>query len=246
MKVNSKLELEDSEKKHYVLVGFAEFKKILKKLEEEFKFYRFEYQGKASEKEVIYDVANNLLSDSGVVLSKDCEDGKIKFKVTKISKLQGVLKRPTKEFLLGELETDAEPKDFSLQISTAIENSFSSSFTVDLDSFVRQTYPKIQIDIKSQKYEMIGGTGYRAIILYETAIYKDLKTGKKVSKDGITLKLSSDKESQEENVKVLDIIDRRIKELALYDVSRFEIAQKLLYSDGNSENTLQEEPLDEE
>lgn len=229
MKVNNKLELENVQRYHYVLIGFSDFKKVLKKLTDLLKFYRIEYQGKVSGKEVIYDVPNNLLSDSGIVLSKQYEDGKIMLKVRKISQLPGEMKRPSKKFMLGELETDAEPRDFSLQISSAIENSFAATFTVDLDSFVKQTVPKIQIDVNSQKYLIIGGTGYRAIMLYETAIYKDIKTGKKVSRDGITLQLNNDEKSQEENAKILDLIDREIKELALYNVSRFEIAQKLLY-----------------
>lgn len=229
MQVNDKLELENVRKYHYVYMGTASFDKVFKKLDSYLKFYRFDYKGEIVGKEVIYDVANHMLSDSGIVISKNYSDNRISFNVRKISQLKGSLKRPSQKFLLGELEQDAEPKDYSLQISSAIGNSFSTQFTVDLDAFVRQTAPIIEIIVKAKKYQIIGGTGYRATLLAENAVYRDLKTKQKVSRPGLTLSLPIDEEWQEENAKILDIVDRKIKEIAAYNVSRFEIAQKLLY-----------------
>ena len=229
MKVNDKLEQTNVQNYHYVMLGFADFKKIFKKLEGLLKFYRIENKGKEFAKEIIYDVPDNLLSDAGIVLSKRYETKRIFLNVRKISKLPGEMKRPSKKFILGELESDIEPRNYSLQISSAIENSFSTTFTVDLDSIVKQTIPKIEININSNKYHIIGGTGFRADFFYEIATYKDIKTGKKVDREGVTLQLSNNKEYEEENKQILDLIDRQIKELALYNLSRFEIAQMLLY-----------------
>ena len=243
MKVNKKGELENIRRYHYVFLGFSKFEDVYEKLQSLLKFYRFEYAGNSNAKEVIYDVPDDLLSSSGLVLSKQFEDGKIMFNVRKLSFLPGAKERPSKKFLLGELEADEEPKDFSLEISSAIENSFTTSFSVDLDSIVKQTMPKIEIIIKAKKYKIIGGTGFRGYLIYENAIYKDIKSGKKVSRLGITLQFSASREWEEENKKILDIIEREVKELALYNVSRFEIAQKLLYSAPLDED---EETEDEE
>lgn len=170
-----------------------------------------------------------MLSDSGIVLSKLYEDGKVMFNVRKLSTLPGQLKRPSKKFILGELEVDEEPKDFSLSIASAIENSFNSTFTVDLDAFVKQTVAKIEITVDAVKYKIISGTGYRASILFENALYRDIKTNKKVSQQGVTLQLPLGEENEKCNQELLNVIDKKIEELAPSNLSRFEIAQRLLY-----------------
>ena len=52
---------ENREKVHYLLIG-NNFKKVLKKLDKELKFYRFEFDGKFKGNEIIYDIDSNLLS----------------------------------------------------------------------------------------------------------------------------------------------------------------------------------------
>ena len=225
----SKLEQEKIKRYHFVIVGFGEFKNIIRKFDENLKFYRLENQGKTKAREIIYDVPNNMLSDSGIVLSKLYEDGKVMFNVRKLSTLPGQLKRPSKKFILGELEVDEEPKDFSLSIASAIENSFNSTFTVDLDAFVKQTVAKIEITVDAVKYKIISGTGYRASILFENALYRDIKTNKKVSQQGVTLQLPLGEENEKCNQELLNVIDKKIEELAPSNLSRFEIAQRLLY-----------------
>ena len=229
MDKQNKVEMQQNESYHYVLLGFSTFKDVLKKLGDTMKFYRFENEGKANAKEIIYDVPNNLLSDAGIVISKQFEDGKVLFNVRKISWLPGALKRPSKKFNLGEFQHDEEPKDFSLDISSAIEHSFLTPFTVDLDSIVRQTIPKIEIKINADKVKIIGGTGFRAYIIYENVTYRDIKTNKTVERDDVTLQLSTLEEFAEENKKLLDIIETKVCELGKFNASRFEIAQKLLY-----------------
>lgn len=227
-KKSKKLELENVQSYHFVFVGFAEFKDVFKKLIENLPYYRFEHAGKEKEREIFYDVPDELLSTAGLILSKWYSGNKIYFHIRKISTIVGAMKRPSKKFLFGSCEDIDEPKDFSLQISSAIENSFTSPFTVDLDSIVKSTRPIIEVDIQSDKYNIICGTGYRAVMLYENAIYKDIKTGEKVSRLGVTFKFPL--EEREETDEILDVLSRRVLGLAHYDNSRFEIAQQLLYS----------------
>lgn len=223
-----KLELENVQSFHYVFVGFADFKQEFKNITENLPYYRFEKVGKEIEREIFYDVPGELLSTAGLILSKWYSGNKIYFHIRKLSKLSGAMKRPTKKFLFGSCEEIDQPKDFSLQISSAIENSFSSPFTVDLDSIVKQTKPIIEVEIQSEKYNIICGTGYRAVMLYENAIYKDIKTGKKVARLGVTFKFPT--EEREETQEIIETLSRKVFGLALYDNSRFEIAQQLLYS----------------
>lgn len=223
-----KLELQDALSFHFVFVGFAEFENVLKNLKNNLPYYRISFAEKTEEKEVFYDVANELLSSAGLVLSKWYNHGKIYFHVRKISNLKNVSRRFSKKFLFGPCEEKDEPRDYSLQIATAIENSFSSPFTVDLDSMVKRTMPIFDVNVKSEKYDVICGTGYRATLLYENATYRDLDTGKKASRLGVTLNVPI--EDRPETAEILDVISKRVLGLAFFDNSRFELGQKLLYS----------------
>ncbi len=240
-----KLSLQNVQNYHFVFVGFATFKDVYKTIVENLPYYRFEKAGKEQEKEIFYDVPDGLLSTAGLVLSKWYHGKKIYFHVRKLSRIAGQTKRPSKKFLFGSCEELDQPKDFSLQIASAIENSFSSPFSVDLDSIVKQTNPIIEVDIQSDKYNIICGTGYRAYMLFENAIYKDIKTGNKVSRLGVTFGFPL--EDREETDEILEVLSRKVFGLAHYDNSRFEIAEQLLYSKIDEESkTLNTEEDEEE
>lgn len=228
MKENERLEAEAVRKVHYIYIG-KNYKKTINKLDEKLNYYRISNVGKFDSREIIYDVPSNMLSNAGLVLSKQYEGKSSYFKVRKISTLPGGYKRPGQKFQLGKCEGSEAPKDFPVQIANAISNSFANVFTIDLVSVVRQTVPKIEILITGQKYQIIGGTGYEASILVEDAVYKDLQTNKKVKREGFTIKLPKDEKWERENKEILDVIEHYCKELVPYELSRFEIAQRLLY-----------------
>lgn len=228
MKSNDKLENENTKKIHYLIVG-EKFSKVRDKLNKNLKYYRLAFSNKFSGLEIIYDVPSKLLSNAGLILSKQYEDGKIFFKVRKISKLPGGYKRPSQKFVLGESEEAEAPKDFAMQIAHAISNLYANVFTIDLVSVVRQTEPMYEIDVSGESYEIIGGTGYRAELLNERATYKDIATNKKVKRTGITLIMPSGEKYEKENQIIIQTIDHYCKELVGYEQSRFEIAQRLLH-----------------
>ena len=68
MKKLNKLEKENFTTYHFMLLGYATFKEIKKKFDSHLKYYRLEYVGKYNAKEITYDVADNMLSNSGIVL----------------------------------------------------------------------------------------------------------------------------------------------------------------------------------
>lgn len=228
--MKEKLEAEVITKVHYYFIG-KDYKKIIKKLDQNLNYYRLEDQGKFVGREIIYDVKSNMLSNAGLVLSKQYEGDEATFKVRKISTLPGEFKRPSKKFQLGRADDSETPRDYALQIANAIGDSFSSAFTVDLVSVVRQTEPRIEILVEGRKYRIIGGTGYEAHILYEIATYKDVNAKKKVKRVGFTLKLPKEEKYEAENNEVMNTIDKCCKELVCYEASRFEIAKRLLYPD---------------
>lgn len=234
-----KLEMQNTKSYHFVFVGFADFEKVFKLLVANLPYYRFAGKGKSTEREIFYDVPDELLSNSGLILSKWYEDGNIYFHIRRLSRDLEGNKLPSKKFLFGSCEDEDQPKDYSLQLAQAIEHSFSSPFSVDLDSIVKQTKPKFETIIQADKYQIICGTGYRASMEYENALYKDIKTGKKVSRLGITFNFPL--EEREETAEILDVIDRKIKGLSLNELSRFEIAQQVLYTQLEEELDFSEE-----
>lgn len=225
----STLENENKEKHHFYIIGKNE-KALIAKLEKHLKFFTLRFQKKFTGKEIVFDVKNDMLSNAGLVLSKQYEEKSIYFKVRKINFLpNSVKKRASKKFYLAECSGKEEPKDYPIQIANAIQSSFSEPFTIDLVSIVRQTVPKIEMTVHGNKYEVIGGFGYKATLNFEKVVYKDLITGKKVSKYGVTLIVPASEKEQKYNDEVLDVIDRYCTELVPYRSTRFEIAKRLLY-----------------
>lgn len=220
---------EISERKfHYDLIKGNEAKTV-DKLNLNLGFFSFRYKTKMKATEIIYDTPNDLLSSAGIVLSKQYEQDKTYFKVRKISHLPSDVKRPSKKFELAKCGSKESPRDFALQVATAINNSFSNIFTIDLSEVVKNTVPKIEIMIKGNLYEINGGTGFRASALFEQAVYKDLTTNKKVKREGMTLSVPVDDRYQKETEDILEGIERYCKELIPYRESRFEIADRVLH-----------------
>lgn len=228
MKARDRLEQEPVKKIHYLLLG-GNWRKTRAKLEKNLKYYTLVFNSKFVGNEIIYDVPSDLLSNAGIVLSKQLDDGKIYFKVHKISRLPGGFKRPSQQFILGEGEESEAPKDFPLQIANAISDLYANVFTIDMVSIVRQTIPKYEIVVKGKNYTVVGGTGYRATLLYEKAYYKEISTGKKVKRVGVTLNMPVDSKYEKENKILEDTIEHYCKELVGNDLTRFEIAQRLLH-----------------
>ena len=201
---------------------------VIKKLDRELAFYRLYYKEKAKGIEIIYDTPNNLLTGAGIVLSKQYENSKAFFKVRKFSYLPTELRKPSAKYYLAECNNRETPKDYPLQIATAINNAFSNIFTIDLVEVVKQTIPKYEIKVKGDVYTLTSGSGMKGSVMFETATYKDLLTGRKVKKKGATIALPSDPAFKKETEEVLDAVDRKCKELFPYKESRFEIAQRVL------------------
>jgi hypothetical protein len=143
-------------------------------------------------------------------------------------RLSRSLKKRNTKYKIDKCDEDDNPRDFADQIADAIENSFNASLTIDIEGIVKKTQPIIELDLKKENYDIICGSGYRAKLVYEDALYEDVASGKKVQQYGINLSvpISEERETQE----LLGLIDKYIADLALYNESRFEIAQKLLYS----------------
>lgn len=218
----------EEHKFHYDMIRNDEAK-IADKLNLNLGYYSFRPSKNFKAVEIIYDTPNNLLSSAGIVLSKQFLENRTFFKVRKISHLPTESKKPSKKFELAKCGSKESPKDFALQVATAINNSFSNIFTIDLSEVVKNTIPKIEITIKGHLYEIAGGTGFSGTFLFENVIYKDLIGHKKVKRKGVTLACPVDDRFERDKENLIEGIERYCKELIPYHESRFEIAQRLLF-----------------
>lgn len=230
-------ELQKFDNYHYAFAGFITFKEVLKTLREKMPFYRIEEGDKKYIKEIFYDNEYNMLSDAGIIVSKSTTPKDTFFNIRRLSRL---LNKRNRKYTIDRrcCPTD-HPRDYAEQIAAAINDSFSSSLTIDIENIVKKTSEKIQADINKTNYNLICGSGYRATLVHEKVIYKDIATGKKVLQEGVNLRVPSGEHAETEEI--LKIIEKNISGLVLFEESRFEIAQKLLYSQSYDTSSDSEE-----
>ena len=233
---NQDLQLQRTRSYHYVFVGFVKFEEILKKLISRMPYYKITKSSKNNLKEIFYDVQDNMLSNAGIVLSKSLTNKDAFFNIRRLSRVS----KRNKKYRLEECNAEDHPREFAPQIASAIEHSFSLPLSIDLESIIKKTKPTISLDISKTNYDVVCGSGYRAKIVYEDVLYQDVATGKKILQEGMTLVVPN--EETQETEEILNLIDKYISNLSLYDASRFEIAQKLLYTEKQDIIAEEEEP----
>lgn len=219
---------------------------VIHKLDDELTYYRIYFEKRLKSVEVIYDTPTNLLSNAGIVLSKEFREGKCYFKVKKISYLPTEFRKPNRKFYNAECSARETPKDYPIQIASAINNAFSNIFTIDLVEVVKQTVPIYEIKIKSDVYKIISGMGLKGSFAFEKITYKDMQSGRKEKRLGVTLSLPEDQRFEKEANEVLSAIERKCKELFFYKESRFEIAQRILRAKRSDKPKLSRKELKEQ
>ncbi len=225
---------------HYAFAGSTTFKQVVDLLDANLPYYRLEKLADRTTKEIFYDGPNDVLSDAGIVLSKLVENNKSSLTVRKISQ-SSIVGNQSKKYLIGECAMDEEPSDYSFAIASTIIKSFNSSLSIDLDSLIKQTMPKMDVVVQAEVFDIICGTGYRAKMQHEHSIYRDINKGKKVELYGVTFQFPTDE--RPEKKEILAAIDRYVKGLSLLQLSRFELGCKYLYP---PENAVRQEIEDED
>lgn len=216
---------------HFAFAGSTNFKQVLALLEANLPYYRLSKSADRTSKEIFYDGPNDVLSEAGIILSKHIENNKASLTVRKLSQ-NSITGKQSKKFLLGNCALDEEPSDFSFKIASTIVKLFNSTLSIDLDSLVKQTMPKMDVVVQAEVYDIICGTGYRGIMQHERSIYRDINKGKKVEISGVTFQFPT--EDRPEKKEILDAIDRYVKGLSLLQLSRFELGCKYLYPPTNA------------
>ena len=225
------MEEDNMQSYHFAFAGSTNFKQVVDLLEANLPYYRLSKSADRTSKEIFYDGPNDVLSEAGIVLSKHIENNKASLTVRKLSQ-NSVTGKQSKKFLLGECALDEEPCDYSFTIASTIVKLFNSTLSIDLDSLVKQTMPKMDVVVQAEVYDIICGTGYRGVMLHERCLYRDINKKKKIELYGVTLQLPI--EDRPEKKEILGAIDRYVKGLSLLQLSRFELGCKYLYPPENA------------
>ncbi len=203
-------------------------KMTIQKLSQNLGFYAVLPMGRTVETEVVYDTDKKLLTGSGLILRKKINKQRTYFSLVRISTLKGIEDREKKSFL-GECEENDKPSDFPVQVADGINEIFNNLFTVNVVDIVKHCTPYIQIVNDANKYRIVSGTGYEVEIAFETLKVTDLRTKRKAEVRNFSMKMESDPNYTHEREHILDIIDRKCKELFFVNLNRFEIAEKAVF-----------------
>lgn len=201
------------------------------KLSQNLGFYAVLPVGRSVETEVVYDTEGKLLTGSGLILRKKSSKERTYFSLVRISTLKGVEMREKKSFL-GECEANDQPSDFPVQVAEGINEIFNNLFTVNLVDIVKHCTPYIEIVNDANKYRIVSGTGYEAEIAFETWKVTDLRTKRKAVVRNFSMKMEASPNYEREREHILDVIDRKCKELFFVNLNRFEIAEKAVFVPG--------------
>ncbi len=205
-----------------ILIDNEQF--TLQKLSRELGFYSIMKIGAEKEVEVVFDTEGKLLSGSGLLLRKKTNAERTYFSLVRISSMKNVTDRE-KKYFLGECEANDLPSDFPVQIADGINHVFNNLFTVNVVDIVKHCSPYIQMEILGDKYKIISGTGYEAEFAFETLKVRDMRTGRKAKIRNFSLNMEEKPGYEKEREHILDIIDRKCKELVFTNRNRFEIAE---------------------
>jgi len=202
--------------------------KIIQKLEEHLTFYRFFYTGKFKSQEIIYDTPTNLLASAGLVLSKVYNDGKYYINITKVSYLPKQFKKPSVTLFKAECTAQDVPNMYPVKLGGVISDSNPAIFTVDLVEVIKTVVPRIEINVKGDRYEIASGSGYKAEMFFEDVYYRELTSKVKFKHKNVVFALSGLEKDEKSNREIRGGVLRYCKELFPYDETRFEIARRVL------------------
>ncbi len=187
-------------------------------------FYTIIPQGRIKQQEIIYDTERKLLTGAGLILRKKIDVDRTYFSLIRVSSIKDIEVREKTSFL-GECELRDQPKDFPEQIADEINKIFKNLFTIDLVDVVKHCTPYIDMNIVSNKYKIVSGTGYEVEMFFETLNIKDVRTGRKAKQRNFSIKMLLDPNYERERQRILEVIDRYCKELVLLKRNHFEIAE---------------------
>lgn len=199
----------------------------LQKMISKLGFYTIRFDGKVQEIETVYDTDKNLLTGAGLIIRKKSTSARTYFSLVRVSSMKNIQNREKKSFL-GECDPKDQPRDFPVQIANEINKIFNNLFTINLVDIVKHCTPYLQMEIGGNRYKIVSGTGYEAMMTFENIKIKDARTGRKNRKRIFSLEMELNPDYEKEREHILETIERNCKELVPTNRNRFEIAEVMI------------------
>ena len=157
-------------------------------LEQYLKFYKFQPCGNIKFSEVFYDTPNDMLTKTGILLSRVQEDDKVYFKVAPMKTIKSA---PTSKVFAHKVLAKDKLKDHAFYLVDGIKGLFNTPFSIDLENVIKNSVPKIAYYIDSQCIRVISGSGFRSYMCLEDIRYENFDTKRQEKSHGLTVKLDS-------------------------------------------------------
>lgn len=219
------VEMKNTDIVKYEAIAKKPFDKVLA-LGSILKFYKINYFCPTESNETFYDTSSDVLANAGITLSRIQEGNKVFFKVEQLPSLFNTKKATSKVFV-HKVGVRDKLSDHAFYLVDGIKSIFSTQFSVDLENIIKNAIPKITINIKSQVYKVISGTGFRAYIALEDITYRNHITKKKYKVQGLTVKNESGNVFENEFIEFNKAIDKYCKELIQVHDVIYEHAKKV-------------------
>lgn len=174
-----------------------------------------------------YDTPDNLLTKTGILLYRAVENDKHFLKIEKLSFLPSVSRLRKTEIFVVEITAKDTPKTQAFYLINGITEMFSTQFNIDLENIIKVVVPKLQVDIVGNSYKGFRGDGFKCLVEFQKAKYKNLVTKRKFKNEECTVTHTSGKRFDAEFLEFLETLERYCKDILPQSTTRWELGMRM-------------------
>lgn len=207
--------------------GYDQFFNAFKYL----KYYKIEAIGNETLKETYFDTPNDMLKNSGIVLSKIQEGARAYIRVE--NKAYDEANISDRQVFVHQIPPKDSVYDHAFYVKDGITSLFLTNFSIDLENVLKQVVPKIEIIAHANIYKAINGAGLKMECALEQRTYKKIanKRADRTSfkSENLLVKLITKEKAYLDDFEVFNnAIEKYCKSLLRVDESQSRIAERVL------------------
>lgn len=196
-------------------------------LEQKLNFIKFQFGGQTRCVEVFYDTPNDILYKAGVILSRIQEGDNAYFKICQVPSNRKLKLSNTQKVFSHKIDPKDTLKDHAFYLMDGISGIFSTPIYNDLENIIKNAIPKIIITTDATIYNVIGGSGLRAVMCHEQIKYENRETKNKHKTLNMTIKLTAKDQYEKEYKEFNENIKKYCKDFIEVDEEPYEHAKIL-------------------
>lgn len=188
---------------------------------------KFEFVEHEKYKTIYFDTPDNLLTKSGVLLSKTFENGGHVLKVEKLNFLPNVMRLRQSKVFTHPIHAKDQPWHHSFYLIEGITQLFSTNFTIDLEHIIKKVKPIYTLEIESSVYRAFKSNGFKCLIKFDDVKYIDNKTKRKKNNKEVCVHYSGHENFLKDLDAFIGYLEKHCKDILRKDLSRFDYAKKI-------------------